>query len=254
MTGEGTRGDTQMGDPRWSPPDRDAVIAELREWIAVLWEQAIALAHHRQVFREIFEMIQTNPHLPDSSTIYGWLKRVYFATATLAVRRLADDRRGNLSLYRLICKVRASPGVITRSWYLSQFTNLPRELASPPFDELAPGGAEELNPDLLRKELHRVAAVGRVVSRFADKYVAHTDEQVALRRTTESFGTTLEELDKSIDSLIAILRRYEMLIAQRDYGDHIPTPQDDWKALFLIPWQSAPPSSESWGSGVLPVG
>ncbi len=216
--------------------DPEEKIHEWRAWIRTLIDEAISLAHYGRIFHEIMKMLQSNPDLPESSSVYVWLKNVYTAAAVATVRRLADEHPGGISLFRLIGELRGHRQVVTRSWFLSQHSVIPREFAERTFNGFAAAGEEFIDHATLRLDQIRVKSASRAVTNFADKYVAHRDERITLEKTLERAELTWGQLDSAIDNLIEILRRYELLILQEDLGDHVPVPQDDWRAIFRVPW------------------
>ena len=70
----------------------------------------------------------------------------------------------------------------------------------------------------------------KIVSRHVDRHIAHSDLDPA--PVTPKFS----DLDGAIDVVGHLFKKYANLLTAGTWVDLKPTPQDDWLAIFRVPW------------------
>jgi len=214
----------------------DPRIQRWREELTIIHRDIVTLTHNRRMFREIMKIIQSNPHLPRTNVAFGWMIDGYVALATTAFRRQVDRDEGVISLARLLQQIVTSPEVITRTWFVSQYSEPAIRQADKDFDAFDPAGVGFLNPQGVREDLDQLLAAGRETQLFVNKYVAHRDKDVALGSAANPPQVTWGELDRAIDLLGHLLTDYELLLNQAALVNVEPIMQTDWQVVFRQPW------------------
>jgi hypothetical protein len=212
----------------------DPKIQRWREYLRVIRQDTVALVYNRRLFREIMKLIQSNPRLPETSAVYGWMMHAYMVLATSAVRRQVDKGGKVISLIRLLEEMLASPESMTRAWFLSQYQHVPAS-ASGDFDRFDPTGTGFVDPEVIRDDLSHFEAEAKATEIFAHNYVAHRNEKIALKKAASPPTLTWGELDRAIDLLGALLQKYELLLEQEPANVEVPI-GEDWRRVFRQPW------------------
>jgi hypothetical protein len=81
-----------------------------------------------------------------------------------------------------------------------------------------------VQPDIDRLRLHT-----EDLERFASMRVAHRDPGQPPR-------PTFTELDRALEVLEDVVRKYALLLLARG-GDIVPVIAYDWRAIFRVPWE-----------------
>lgn len=75
-----------------------------------------------------------------------------------------------------------------------------------------------------------------------DTHIAHAEDFERDKAPPRPPGFTLNELDKAIDAIGALFRRYMDLIACTDFSLNVQM-YPDWLAPFEVPWIRGEPGS-----------
>lgn len=207
-----------------------------RQELEVVHNEIVGLAHNRRLFRDIFEIVNANPRLPKSSAVYGWMIDGYVSLATMAVRRQVDERPDVVSFAHLLGGIAASPQIITRAWFVSQYHHPATAWADKDFDAFDPGRYGSVDPQIVSDDLNRLKTTAGAVETFANKHIAHRDRKIALKQAATPPTVTWGELNKAIDFLAELLAKYELLLTQRKMLGAEPVIQSDWQEVFRLPW------------------
>ncbi len=189
----------------------------------------------RHVFWEVQDIIRVNQKIQIPSSFYTWMGGVYVDSAVIAVRRQLDRRPDSVSIARLLAAIKTSPRVLSRERYVRLYegSGLPEHFAHRDFDRFAGQVGTHVDPAIVRVDLDRLRDTCANITRFASKRVAHVDEQ-------EQVLPTFQDLDKCLDVLEELLKKYLALFRAEAHVRILPVWQYDWKAIFRQPW--IPPS------------
>jgi hypothetical protein len=219
-----------------------APIRRWKRWLRIIERDIVTLFHQRHIFREIAEMFRNNAVLRQSGgTVWLWLAKIYTTTAAVGVRRQADRsrRRPVVSLERLLTDVIENPRALGREWFVRQYVwGKPpiarsgfRRMAERDFNKFAGSISNQISTGRLRSDRRRLRSAAARVGHYVNKRVAHR----ALRgyRGPARFA----DLDAAIDELGRLLQRCQLLINQAGMFAVEPVIQDDWEAIFRVPWK-----------------
>jgi hypothetical protein len=197
----------------------------------VIYDDVQNVLLRRHVLREVHAMTAANPDLAERRSIFfDWMVSLYAAAQTMGVRRQVDDgNTDSISLIKLLLDIRSHPEVMTRERHVGLFVHLGRDVGNPSFDAFAGAGAPYLDRPRVQPDIDRLRLHTRGLERFASMRVAHRDP-------AEPRIPTFPELDRALDVIEELVRKYSLLLLARD-GDIVPVIIDDWKAIFRVAWE-----------------
>ena len=171
--------------------------------LAAIRDEVLDLATDRDIYWKVErEVIQCNPRILSIRSAYlDMVRGSYADSVSSRVRRLIDEDGRTISLRKLLVELRGYPDLFSRE-----------------------GSSEELERDI--EELHRTT---RKIKDFVDQHVAHH------QRNPVATVPTHRELNESIDTLIAVLRKYYAILAGSDLSvvvEYLEGPL----AIFQFPW------------------
>ena len=100
----------------------------------------------------------------------------------------------------------------------------------------AQGGGEYIDRNLLLDDVHGVETALEDVKQYADQHVAHTKAQPVPARVT----MTLNLVHGAIEHIGGVFNRYHVLLTAESFTELEPVIQDDWMAVFRVPWIKSP--------------
>jgi hypothetical protein len=115
-------------------------------WIeGPIFNDIIGMHHKRQIWRELFDMVEQNPRVANTpSAFWDWIRETYVPTQAIGVRRQADRDDRACSLARLIEEMRDDAPRLTRVYFVGLWEEESRRYeAEKAFDALAGDDAEE---------------------------------------------------------------------------------------------------------------
>ncbi len=193
----------------------------------------ITLHHHRQIWREIGDIIKENGNLPDS-VFWQYHRDLYGITQAIAIRRQADLHPDVASLAKLLMELRDNPERVTPALWLNLWDG-PDDAAYARRQWDKEYGGEvgnHLDPAMPAADYGELIAAAASVKDCVDKHVAHADQRPVAADATVTF----EQIDSAIDVLGKLFRRYYALFTAADMYTLEPIIQHDWKAIFRVQW------------------
>jgi hypothetical protein len=201
----------------------------LRRW-RVIFDDIKTIAHHRDLYRQVTEIVQANPALHVVSAFYDWMQLAYATGQASAIRRLVDWDTRTISLVRLLEEIADHPEVITRRRFVGWYRgHLPARFGHGDFDRLAGAGADTIAPRLIEKDRRELLTAHRRVRLYVNKHVAHRARH-PMRKLP-----TFDDLDRCVDVLERLGKRYS-LILRAEGTSVVPVILGDWKRPFRVPW------------------
>jgi len=216
----------------------DERVAKWKRWCEETIDRNVLTMYlHRYVSNEVGRILEDNEQqLPES---YWWefMRDTYGTTQAVAVRRQADTHKDVASLGKLIEEIGCDASRITRDFWLGLWNfdddrfGVKRAMAEQAWAEHYGGGVgRHLDPAIPEADLDALSTGAAKVKRYVDKHVAHA-EPVSAEVTL-----TLGEVHDAIDVIGHLFKKYYNLLTAGSYVELEPAIQDDWKAVFRVPW------------------
>lgn len=215
----------------------DEHVERWRGWIeGPIRNDIIGMHHKRQIWRELGDMLSTNPRVANmASTFWEWMRETYATTQAIGIRRQADRDPRACSLARLIQEMRDDAPRLTRAYFLSLWSQQEDEwmmrLAEEAFDQLAGEGGDHLNPEVPRADLASLRSDAAKMARYVNEHVAHDTAEPTMTELP-----TFEHMNDALDALGTMFKKYANVLTAGTYVTLEPVIQDDWKAIFRQPW------------------
>ena len=207
----------------------------LKKRYELIEDDLIILDTHRVVYRRVVEIIQSNPTINKPNIFYEVFSVSYWQSCALAVRRQLDEDKRAASLMNILTKLEKNSAQITKDWWLTYFGWLGDEIeheAREWFDEYTiPEDPDILSKKLVAQDIEELKRVSNEVTTFANKVVAHRE-----LRAKDDPPVQTANIDKSVDALCALIRKYTLLIANKTLADTKASILDDWTSIFRTPW------------------
>ena len=100
------------------------------------------------------------------------------------------------------------------------------DAANATFARYADADGDNVDPTLVRADLHRWKATSGVIKKVVDKTIAHRADLPPSAAPTATFG----ELDAAIDMVGEFISKYTLLFEAASIAKIEPTVQSDWRA------------------------
>jgi hypothetical protein len=211
-------------------------LAKWREWIDGRIANEIMAMHLRRVpWREVNEAAKAQD-LPAS---YWWeyFSDTYAVTQSIAIRRQVDDDEHALSLGRLLTEIAAHPEECTRTHWLELWSEEDRDVYALGERQWADNYASDDDSELLKPQVPAEALVrlqegSAKMKRYVDRHIAHHDR----RGLPPDQMPTYNDIDAAIDLVGETFSEFVPLLQAQSYITLTPEFQDDWRAVFRVPW------------------
>jgi hypothetical protein len=205
--------------------------AKWNRWLDIIYAQVTDLAVYRHIFWEVQNIIKNNPNIQKASSFYTFLGTSYVALAVMGVRRQLKQDKQSISFVRLLQEIIETPHVLSRKRFVALYTgSVVGHLADRDFDQFSGNGKEHIDPNIVKQDLEKLRELGLKCEEFADKRIAHYDQQAPKNLPT------FNELDACIDYLEELLKKYWLLFRAVALLSVLPTWQYDWTEIFQEPW------------------
>lgn len=193
---------------------------------------------YRDYWQGLAEMTQANDDIPPS-TIFDALGVWYAATQATSIRRQLDSDPRSISFRNLLSDMADHPEVMTRERHVGLWHNddqrewakvALQQRANASYDRFAGKGQDVIEPELTAADLDRLLTIGRPVTKFVNKAIAHTDAKAL--GSTSTYG----ELNAVIDELGELLKKYSSLLLAQWVPELVPVDQQGWRQAFQVAW------------------
>lgn len=216
-------------------PELKTDLERWRVWIeGPIRGDVIAMHHRRFIWRRVHEIAEANAEISNQPSVFwDFLGQTYAATQAIAIRRQADTRKDVCSLGLVIKQIRDNAKVLTRESYIGLFdqsNDLMVQRGNAGFDALA-GGGDHLDPAIPCADLATLQAAAKSVRLYANEHIAHNAAEPTVT-TMPTYG----DLHGAIDSIGETCRKYAVLLTASWPTQWEPVIQEDWEAIFRVPW------------------
>ena len=224
---------------------RDPIVAQWRDDFLVIYRDVQELAIQRHIYREVVGIAQGIDGIQElDQTFFDWIIRMHSYVATIGIRKQADDDDKAVSLRTLLGAVAADPQRITRSEYVARASSSRdpateigrleleelRHVMNAQFDKFVGSGAPHLSTENVRADIAALKAAAKKVVPYVNFTIAHRD-----RRALDHLPSW-DQVNKAIDVLEQLVRKYNSLLDAGQAPRLVPTWQYDWKRVFRVPW------------------
>ena len=217
----------------------EQMLAKWRNWLRQIERETFQLHLNRRFWRELVDIVRSNGAIPEPGHIMGWFASLYSTTQAIGIRRQAERSNQSLTFARLLKQVHDHPHVMTRSEYLRYYDGadpFEQELANEEFDEFSGVGHDTLAAHLVQADLRQLDESTKPIMSYVDKRIAHLDA-----RTVDEVPT-YNDLDRALDELERVLKKYALLLRGEGLVGADPVPQYNWKDALTVPW--IPPDAD----------
>jgi hypothetical protein len=210
-----------------------AIAGELRRW----WVGALELKVARDLYDELAPALGGD-HSHVGVQVASW----YRDALLIRCRRLVAGGKDDESLRKTLQRLERLAGHVTAgtlvdSW-MEQGTTLDRSqierLVAEALERGRRGGGDVLDPATVGRDGQRLQEDHAALTRFASRTVAHLD-----RRRHKAEPPTIADVDRLVDDVLELVRRYAGVIAGVDLRPEPPTVggKPTVRALELFDWK-----------------
>ena len=206
------------------------LIEKWQRWLPQLRDELFALTLSRQVYKELGEILASNPAVPPS-ILFELIHRWHLQAVVMGVRRMVKRQRDSISLAALLQEIQDAPTALTREWYRSLWNGSPvAEKADATFDRFSGAGGSHVDPGMVQADLNRLLGSAAGVEQYTDRLIAHLDQRGV------KILPTYDELDASIALIGELVQKYGLLLEASGLATTVPFIVQDWKAALRVPW------------------
>lgn len=185
------------------------------------------------MWRGSAEIVTANVTLAETpSSWWDYHRDMYAITQAVGVRRQADVDRDVASLAKIISEMQHHGHHYTLDDFLGQWhTNDPYlvQKATETFRGFSVDG-QRFSPDVAKADYLQLREDAKRITDYVNEHVAHG------AHTPRSELPTMTDLHDAIDRLNETFLRYYGILTVRSLRQLEPVIQDDWKAIFRVPW------------------
>jgi len=202
-----------------------------RRWLTRIEDELTRLVISREIFTGVRDIVLPNPKIQNPSDFHDWLIHNYFATTSVAIRRLTDEDSRSVSLTRFLKDLEKHSAAVTRLSHVCRYPAWIKEAGNTCFDHLAGRGRQSLDPAIPHGDLEQIRDAEKRIRRFVNKRIAHLDKRNRRFRPQQ-----FNELDSVIGVLERMFLKYKLLLTARDATTLVPTWTYEWRSIFREPW------------------
>ena len=215
-----------------SKQNQDTKFKKWEGWLEIIHEDIRELLSRKYLFKEVQDIIKSNPKIQKPSSFYDWLSIVHTVDISIGIRRQLDANKNSVSFTRLLTAIAREPEVLSRERFVSLYPDeeYRQDYAHRDFDDLAGKANDYVDPESVKDDLKNLRESGRDIREFANKRVAHRSENSPSKPVTDT------KVVSCLDLLEKLLIKYELLFHAATYDSILPVWQYDWKEIFREPW------------------
>lgn len=217
---------------KYDPKRHQALRRKWKNWLELLVNDLVDLFARREIFWDLQEIAKKNTKILSPGAFFDWMCNNYMDSAPIGLRRLTDQDKRSISLWRMLYEILENPGVINRETYKSLYSLEMQSLGDTGFDHVIGKGRKKLSKTQVRSDLRAIEEAEERIRRLVNKKIAHTH----LNRHAIKKLPTLNELDQALNTLDKILCKYYLLLTACEMGSVSAERQYDWKEVLCFPW------------------
>jgi len=210
--------------------DTDNPVTHWRDHIDPLRTNLVQVLAHRQIYREVLAAVESESAARRTWTWRNHYAFLYSQAQAMALRRVVRGNSGHYSLSHLLWSMEEQAEAMTVNLVVAKareyeptrrIDDVIRE-----FEVEWSDGNGRLNARIPRRDREALFRERRSVLDWADQTIAHIDPLV-------SASPTFGDLDRAIDHVTGIFRRYGRLLGRAIYV--LEMDLDNWQAALSRP-------------------
>lgn len=215
-----------------------------KKWIDKIGHDLGDLLISQDIFKEVAQIVASNKQIRSSPFFFTWIQNNYMDSIVVGLARLNDHDGRTISLHNLIKEIKENPEAITRDYFVSRYRKWMQEkgMADNDFNKFAQKNNQYISSSKLNKDIKHLDEETELIKNFRDQWVAHLDMNQAIKQLP-----THNDVEKALEYLDEIFRRYYMLIDGAGIVTAKPALAFDWKEPLTHPWIEGPEQEESEG-------
>jgi AbiU2 len=202
------------------------------DWLETINQDITTVFYWKETWLAFGYILRSNPAIPPSH-FFRLMSNTYGTSQAVAVRRLADPKRGVVSLATLIKDLRKHAAEVTVEWWIGLQPN--SEIGD--FEPFRLKSTNHFDPSIATKDLDRLEIAVAQVKKYVDQHLAHRDQNPT--RDIPNF----DAIHAALDSLGEVFRKYHSLLTGADRIVMVPVPTPGWFLPFTVPW--LPPGAKA---------
>lgn len=202
-------------------------IAEWQSQYGEIWTELLDLFVGRTVLWRMIQILGRKGRPPHYGVVLGAVQLAYPTYAAIAVRRLVDNRRGTLSVYKLLEQIANHPADLSRALFVSRWDPSQSDVAHRSFERLVGRRESHLTKKMVAADKQRLLDRTAKIVQWAHEHFAHRAAHPTASRPS------FRNLRMAIEAVNRISNKYAELL-----GEHpammlvIPEP---WETVFYEP-------------------
>jgi hypothetical protein len=179
--------------------------------------------------------VAANKNVEHHSHVNGYLTRSYAQMQAVGIRRQWDHKERRPTIGRLLDEIARHPESATRARFV-QMLDSPREDHAG-WRVFSPNDAEQIDPDIVASDLHRIVDETAGARDYVNRMVAHIGND----HTTRPIGSGdwFGDIDKGIDVLAETIKKYWSLFHPGNMLASVTPLLDlNWIRMFQTAWYS----------------
>jgi hypothetical protein len=202
------------------------------DWLETINQDITTVFYWKETWVAFGTILRSNPAIPPSH-FFRLMANTYGTSQAVAVRRLADPKRGVVSLASLIKDLRKHSAEITAEWWVGLQPNADVR----DFEPFRLKGTNHFDPAIADIDLDRLQVAVEKVKVYVDQHLAHRDQ-----KPTKDVPT-FDAIHAALDELGKTFRKYHTLLTAADRIVMVPVPNPGWYLPFTVPW--LPPGAKA---------
>lgn len=209
-------------------------IASLKKEIKTIQDEITEILYFEDVFRNRAKSLLSDPNV--DGYVKDTLVKNHYSSILIAIRRQLGEFTNEVSLLRLLQKLREHPTLITEDWYAAEWLDessllnqakesndglLENFVRGIPVSEFQTnfGIKGHLDEKLLEADIESLKSATDKIKQYVDKKLAHTDKTSPERVTEQDYFKALKVLED-------LTRKYILLLEQVGMPNLTPVIQD----------------------------
>ena len=179
-------------------------------------------------FWQVNALVDQKPEMGKAGRFFLILKRTYTDSITVRIRRMVDQRKDVVSLWRILDALRRHSKELTRERFRALCSDESATTADKWFDELAGPGQDHISQKKVLEQQKALESAVESVLRYANENVAH----IAASPTEEP--TKYSEARQALLTTLKVLRWLRLLLERS--GLRYPEPKSTDLNVFRRRW------------------
>lgn len=203
-----------------------------KNWLELLQNDLVDLFARQEIFWDLQEIAKKNKKILTPGAFFDWMCNNYMVSTPIGLRRLTDQDKRSVSLWRLLYEILENPGVINRETYKALYRSDMQSLGDTAFDLVIGKGRKNLSKTQVKSDLCAIEKAEERIRRLVNKKIAHTHlNPHAIKKLP-----TLNDLDQALNTIDKVFCKYYLLLTACEMRSVRAERQYDWQKVLYYPW------------------